>query len=238
MLLPEGRPVTASTATLADLLKAYGQTFKGCILVHRAEQGPASDGFVLMDNGTVLAAAFSSQGINLYQLDALHRMMALEGIESRVVALTDEEVQAAIRDVPGSAINVAAGRPGNPEAPGKPSAPPIAREKSEYDRILPMITALPGVLASALVADGLPVFQYGAADCEHIAAATEDIVRGGSRIAGELQLGGTEQIILETPGYKVIIAPVSDMFLCVLTRRDANLGLIRLNVRNMQTTLR
>jgi len=233
VLLPEGRQVTASTATLADLLKAYGQKFKGCILVHRAEQGPASDGFVLMDNGTVLAAAFSSQGINLYQLNALHRMMTLESIESKVVTLTDEEIQAAIRDAPGAAINAAAGRPGNPAAPGRPAAP-IAREKSEYDRILPMITALPGVLASALVADGLPVFQHGDADFEHIAAATEDMVRAGSRIAGELQLGGTEQIILETPGYKVIIAPVSDMFLCVLTRCDANLGLIRLNIRNMQ----
>jgi predicted regulator of Ras-like GTPase activity (Roadblock/LC7/MglB family) len=229
--LPEGRQMTESTATVADLLKEFGQQFKGCIFVHRPEQGPGSEGFILMDNGTVLAAALSTQGINLYQLNALHRMMTLEGIRSRVVEMTDDEIRAAIGDVPMAAINPATGARGRPAAP-------IVKEKAEYDHILPMITALPGVLASALVADGLPVFQHGDADFEHIAAATEDIVRAGSRITGELQLGATDQIILETPGYKVIIAPVSDMFLCVLTRCETNLGLIRLNIRNMQTRYR
>jgi predicted regulator of Ras-like GTPase activity (Roadblock/LC7/MglB family) len=62
------------------------------------------------------------------------------------------------------------------------------------------------------------------------------MVRTGARIAGELQLGAAEQIIIETPGYKVIIAPVSDMFLCVLARGETNLGLIRLNIRSAQNT--
>jgi predicted regulator of Ras-like GTPase activity (Roadblock/LC7/MglB family) len=34
----------------------------------------------------------------------------------------------------------------------------------------------------------------------------------------------------------VIIAPVSDMFLCVLARGETNLGLIRLNIRSTQNT--
>lgn len=92
------------------------------------------------------------------------------------------------------------------------------------------------MVAAALVADGLPVFQHGEADFEHIAAATEDMIRTGSRITRELQLGATDEIILETPGYKAIIAPVSDMFLCVLAKGDTNLGLIRLNIRNTQMT--
>jgi predicted regulator of Ras-like GTPase activity (Roadblock/LC7/MglB family) len=217
-----------STATVADLLKQYGQQFKGCICVYRQEQGTGSEGFILIDNGTVLAAALSSQGINLHQLDALYRMMALEGVTSKVFVMTDDQIRAVIREAPDAAINRAA------TVPAKQVA--LVKEKAEYDHILSLITSLPGVAAAAFVADGLPVFQLGKADFEHIAAATEDMVRTGARIAGELQLGMAEQIIIETPGYKVIIAPVSDMFLCVLARGETNLGLIRLNIRSTQDT--
>ncbi len=231
MILPEGRPVAESTATVSDLLKQYGQQFKGCVYVYRKEQGPASEGFILIDNGTVLAAALASQGINLHQIDALYRMMALDNVTSKVVELSDDEIRAAMREVPEAAIN------GTVAAPAKPVVP-VAKEKAEYDHILSLITSLPGVAAAAFVADGLPVFQQGKADFEHIAAATEDMVRTGGRIAGELQLGVAEQIIIETPGYKVIIAPVNDMFLCVLARGETNLGLIRLNIRSTQNTYR
>lgn len=231
MILPEGRPVAESTATVSDLLKQYGQQFKGCVCVYRKEQGPASEGFILIDNGTVLAAALTSQGINLHQIDALYRMMALDNVTSKVVELSDDEIRAAIREMPAAAIN------GTVTAPAK-LVVPVAKEKAEYDHILSLITSLPGVAAAAFVADGLPVFQHGKADFEHIAAATEDMVRTGGRIAGELQLGVAEQIIIETPGYKVIIAPVNDMFLCVLARGETNLGLIRLNIRSTQNTYR
>jgi len=221
--------VAESEASVADLLKDYGQQFKGCIYVYRHEQGPGSAGFILLDNGTVLAASLASQGINLYQLNALHRMMTLEGVRSKIVELSDDEIRTIIMEAPGAAVNVTPGAP-------KKQTPLIAKEKAEYDYILSLLTSLPGVLAAALVADGLPVFQHGEADFEHIAAATEDMVRAGSRITRELQLGATDEIILETPGYKAIIAPVSDMFLCVLAKGDTNLGLIRLNIRNTQMT--
>jgi predicted regulator of Ras-like GTPase activity (Roadblock/LC7/MglB family) len=229
MNLPDGRPVAESTATVADLLKDYSQQFKGCVYVYRHEQGPGSAGYILLDNGTVLAASLSSQGINLYQLNALHRMMALEDVRSKIVELFDDEIQTILRENPEAAINATTGVM-------KKQTPAIVKEKAEYDRILSLLTSLPGVMAAALVADGLPVFQHGDADFEHIAAATEDIIRAGSRITRELQLGATDEIILETPGYKAIIAPVSDMFLCVLTKGEANLGLIRLNIRNTQST--
>jgi predicted regulator of Ras-like GTPase activity (Roadblock/LC7/MglB family) len=177
----------------------------------------------------VLAAALSSQGINLHQLDALYRMMALEGVESKVFEMTDDQLLAAIREAPAAAINTAAGVQAK-------QALPVVKEKAEYDHILSLMVSLPGVVAVAFVADGLPVFQQGKTDFEHIAAATEDIMRTGARIAGELQLGTAEQIIIETQGYKVIIAPVSDMFLCILARADTNLGLIRLNIRSTQNT--
>lgn len=228
MNLPDGRLVAESTATVADLLKEYGQHFKGCICVYRQEQGPGKAGYILMDNGTVLAASLASQGVNLYQLNALQRMMTLKGIRSEMIELSDNELQTFISEAPEAAINATPGAL-------KKRAHPIAKEKAEYDHILSLLTSLPGVGAAALVADGLPVFQQGEADFEHIAAATEDMLRAGSRIAGELQLGTTDEIILETPGYKAIIAPVSDMLLCVLAKGDTNLGLIRMNIKNMQT---
>jgi len=137
--LPEGRPVAESTATVAELLKQYGQQFKGSICVYRPEQGPASEGYILIDNGTVLAAALSSQGINLHQLDALYRMMALDDVRSKIFELTDDQLMAAMREAPEAAINAAA-----VPVPAKPVVP-IAKEKAEYDHILSLITSLPGV---------------------------------------------------------------------------------------------
>lgn len=229
MNVPDRGRAVVPAVRVADLLKQYGQQFRGCIHVYRDEQGPGSEGFILIDEGTVLAAKLSDQGISLHQLDALHRMMTMEGISAKVVEMSDDQIKAALAEDPASAIRTAAG---NLEKP----APPVAKEKAEYDRILSLVNSLPGVAAAAFVVDGLPAFQQGKADFEHIAAATEDMARTGARIAGELQLGATEQIIVETPGYKVIIAPVGDMFLCVLARGEANLGLIRLNIRSMQNT--
>lgn len=229
MKLPGGERVAESTAGVADLLKEYGLSFKGSINVRKHEQGMVSEGYILLADGSILAAAYYSQGIHLYQMDALDRMMPLRGVAAEVLAMTDDEIRAAIDAAPESAIKG--------ERPADRPAAAASGPVGEYDRILSRMTSLPGVVAAALVADGLPVFQFGsAADFEHIAAATEDMVRAGSRIAAELQLGPADQIILETPVNKVIIAPVSDMFLCVLAGRDTNLGLIRLNVRDAQMT--
>ena len=246
MKLPTGTRLAESEASVADLLKQYGLNFKGSINVHSASHSLGGNGFILMDNGTVLAAAFTMLRITLYQFSAIDRMMALPGVRSEIVSLTEDEIRkvmtenqhAAIvaadgaRDEAGSAA-LAAGVPSTP-APQEPVAV-SAPGTGGYEQLISAFTAIPGVIGSALVAEGFPVYQQGSdVDFEHVAAATEDMVRAGTRIAGELQLGQTGQIILETPEYKVIIAPINDMFLCVLARTDTNLGLIRLNIRNAQ----
>ncbi len=120
---------------------------------------------------------------------------------------------------------------------GGPYAP--EPEPISYDVLLSTVAELPGVIAAALVLDGLPIYQQGQqVDFEHIAVATEDMVRSGTKIATELQLGSAEQIILETPSNKAVIAPIDDMFLCVLTTADANLGLVRLSIQNAQNSMR
>jgi len=217
----DGRDVAESTASVADLLKQYSLRFSGGIIVRH---GPAGEGFILTDDGTVLAAAFHDGSSVLRGMPALEHMLALKGAQSKVVEMSGEVVRATLEAAPETVIRAAAA----PEASA--TAAPGA-----YDRLLEQLTSLPGVTAAALVADGLSVYQRGSADFEHVAAATEDVVRRGSSIAAELGLGPADQIILETPGHKVTVAPISDMFLCVLARNDANLGLIRMNIRSAQS---
>ena len=251
MKLPLGRLVSESQASVADLLQQYGQNFKGSINVYQASRGLSSNGYIMVDNGTVLAAAYKMLSITLYQLSAMDRMMSLASTNSEIVAMADDEIQSFLNDYPHATIVNSIGEntektPATealsteiPTTPPAESGTKVAVQEPVsqigFEQLVATFTALPGVIGSALVADGFPVYQHGNdVDFEHVAAATEDMVRAGTRIATELQLGETGQIILETPEYKVIIAPINDMFLCVLTRSDTNLGLIRLNIRNVQ----
>lgn len=273
MKLPRGRLVAESSDTLAILLQQYSRKFQGVILVTKAGHGLGSNGYVLIENGTVMAAAYNLLNITLYQTTALDRMMSLNSIHTGIYEFTDDELRTAVNESR-QALIVAGGKvdttlqhtsqtppeiqPLTPVTPvvkatavydhsnittavlpelqsNIPAAESVPTMPTGFDKLLSSFNELPGVLGSALVADGFPVYQEGKdVDFEHVAAATEDMVRAGSRIAAELQLGDSNQIILETPDYKVVIAPISDMFLCVLTRADANLGLVRLNVKNAQ----
>ncbi len=47
-------------------------------------------------------------------------------------------------------------------------------------------------------------------------------------------MGVLGQINLEAGERKCIVAPYGDLFLCLLKRADANPGLIRLAIRNLQ----
>ena len=229
MKIPEGSFVAETEQPLSEALASYGQGFRGCIRV--MDDGKQSEGFVIVEGGKVLASAFTTMGITLYQMSALERMTALKGVRLRVCSYTEDEKRQAFASYPDSVIDGQwAG-----EAVEHPSEP----ERISYDALLATVARLPGVIAAALVIDGLPIYQQGQqVDFEHIAVATEDMVRSGTKIATELQLGSAEQIILETPSHKAVIAPISDMFLCVLTAADANLGLVRLGIKNLQANVR
>ena len=99
------------------------------------------------------------------------------------------------------------------------------------------IQKLPGVLAVIAFYEGFPVKSTGSGDFEQVAAAAEDFLRAGERLAREMKLGEFCQIILEAGEKKCIIAPYGDLFLCLITRADTNLGLIRLAIRNLQARI-
>jgi predicted regulator of Ras-like GTPase activity (Roadblock/LC7/MglB family) len=100
---------------------------------------------------------------------------------------------------------------------------------------LKKILSQPGVIAVSAFYEGFPVQSMGDADFEHVAASAEDFMRAGVRIAEDLQAGPLEQMILETAENKFIIAPCGDLFLCVFTTPDAQLGLIRVVIRSIQS---
>jgi predicted regulator of Ras-like GTPase activity (Roadblock/LC7/MglB family) len=233
--IPDGSFVAETDGPLPEVLKDYGHDFRGCIRVEKGENSRSSQGFILMEDGNVLASAFATLGITLYQMNALDRMMSLKDARLKIYSYSEEEKSMVFDTYPDSVIG---------DLPQKTEAleeAPAAPEPSRisYDVLLSMVTQLPGVMAAALVLDGLPIYQQGQhVDFEHIAVATEDMVRSGTKIATELQLGSAEQIILETPSNKVVIAPINDMFLCVLTAAEANLGLIRLSIKNAQNSMR
>lgn len=236
MKIPDGSFVAETDKSLPEVLKDYGHDFRGCIRVEKGEDGRSSEGFILIDDGNVLASAFATLGITLYQMNALDRMRSLKDVRFKIYSYSEEEKSKVFDSYPDSAIG---DLPQKAEAREEESPAVPEPGRISYDVLLSTVTQLPGVIAAALVVDGLPIYQQGQqVDFEHIAVATEDMVRSGTKIATELQLGSAEQIILETPSNKVVIAPINDMFLCVLTAANTNLGLVRLSIKNVQNSMR
>jgi len=237
--IPEGSFVAETEESIPVVLKKYGHDFRGCIHLTHGENGKGSEGFILVEDGNVLASAYSTLGIMLYQMNALDRMISSKDVRLTVHSYSEDEKYLVLEKYPDAAIGDVPPRPeAEKPAADKPEAE-AEGERISYDLLLSAVVQLPGVIATALVADGLPVYQQGEQiDFDHIAVATEDMVRSGARIASELQLGITDEIILETPSNKVVIAPINDMFLCVLTEANANLGLLRLSIKNAQNNTR
>ena len=92
-----------------------------------------------------------------------------------------------------------------------------------------------GVIAVSAFYEGFPVQSVGKADFEHIAALAEDLMRAGAKIAEEMEIGPLNQMILETPENKIIVAPCGDLFLCVFTTSGVNLGLVRILLKSIQS---
>lgn len=240
MKIPDGKFIAETEKPIPEALKEYGQDFRGCIYVRHNENGRSGEGFIIIEDGNVLASAYMTMGITLYQLNALERMMSLDEVKLRVYTYTDKDKAQVLAGYPDSVIG---GVPIKTDEREPEDADEIPAELEPisipYDMLLSTVAQLPGIIAVALVADGFPVYQQGQqVDFEHIAVATEDMVRLGTRISTELQLGTVDEIILETPSSKVVIAPINDMFLCVLTAADTNLGLVRLSIKNAQNNMR
>jgi len=103
------------------------------------------------------------------------------------------------------------------------------------DKRLEGIQRQPGVLAVLAFYEGFAVKSIGSGDFEQVAAAAEDFLRSGEKIISDMKMGALSQITLEAGEKKCIVVPYGDLFLCLLTSADVNLGLVRLMIRHIQS---
>ncbi|WP_292521180.1 roadblock/LC7 domain-containing protein [Methanoculleus sp.] len=219
-MLPDGVSLGRMQGPLAALA-SISPRFTGAVRI----DGPGGTGFLLVQSGSPYAAAFESiDGNLLLGGDEAHRyLLGRPSLDYELVAYTAGETEAA-REVSRRRGYLVNGDGATPAAP----AGPMSTESLEQ------VARQPGVIAVSVFHEGFALQSLGSADFEQVAAVAEDLLRAGTRITADMEMGRLSQVILETPAGKFIIAPYGDLFLCILAKPDANLGLIRLSIRGMQ----
>ncbi len=217
-MLPDGISLGRLQGPLAALA-SISPHFTGAMRI----DGPGGTGFVLAQGGNPYAAAFESIGKDLLLSgdEAYRHLLDRPSLNYELIAYTAEETGAA-REVSremGCMIG---------ENSATAGAAPMSAERLEQ------VARQPGVVAVSVFHEGFALQSLGSADFEQVAAVAEDLLRAGTRITGDMEMGSLAQVILETPAGKLIIAPYGDLSLCILAKPDANLGLIRLSIRGMQ----
>ncbi|MFA5266332.1 MAG: roadblock/LC7 domain-containing protein [Methanoregula sp.] len=216
--------------------------FRGAVEIRT----PAGTGFILVDEGRLQAAMFRTATDAYQGASALSCLTTDSGDEGAVQTFhlrryNDVEMERAVEICRDAGLLIPVAESPEPVA-GMPQAEPAehAREPSgtmpELDKSkLQKILSQPGVIAVSAFFEGFPVQSMGDADFEHVAASAEDFMRAGVKIAEEMKAGPLEQMILETADNKFIIAPCGDLFLCVFTTADTQLGLIRVVLKSIQS---
>jgi predicted regulator of Ras-like GTPase activity (Roadblock/LC7/MglB family) len=210
--------------------------FRGAIEIKTV----AGNGFILVEKGKLVAGYFRTSTDTFHGKTALAYMTLDSGDSDtakkfRLRKYNETEFVSALnicRET-GLLILDETHEPEVKESEKPPVAqvtPPNLLDRSKLKKIL----SQPGVIAVSAFFEGFPVQSIGDADFEHVAASAEDFMRAGTKIAEEMNIGQLEQMILETADNKFIIAPCGDLFLCVFTTADAQLGLIRVVLKSIQ----
>jgi len=109
------------------------------------------------------------------------------------------------------------------------------------ERILAELNKTTGVIGSFLVTeDGIIVasdFPQGM-EAEDVGALASSIINAASRATERMDQGHMEGLILETEKNKIFFRPSRVGYLVTITTRDANIGLIRVEMRNAVKQLR
>jgi predicted regulator of Ras-like GTPase activity (Roadblock/LC7/MglB family) len=199
-------------------------------------------GFILTEKGKLISAYFSSDQGTFRGREALsHMTLDSDGTEEQAFSLrryNPSEFSLAVRisgeeklllaDVPPESA------PEVPAVPAEAAPAPVNPSDLLDETRLRKIISQPGVIAVSAFFEGFPVQSIGDEDFEHVAASAEDFWRAGLKIAQEMKIGSLDQLILETAQNKFIIAPCGDLYLCILTTADAQLGLIRVVLKSIQ----
>jgi predicted regulator of Ras-like GTPase activity (Roadblock/LC7/MglB family) len=217
--------------------------FRGAVEIRTS----SGTGFILIDQGRLQAAMFHTATDSYKGQSALPFMNTDSGDTEavqmfRLHKYRDEEFARALTICSDSQLLIADEEMSRPATlPPQAMAAEKAKETSAVPSVfldqekLKKILSQPGVIAVSAFFEGFPVQSMGDADFEHVAASAEDFMRGGVRIAQDMNAGPLEQMILETAEHKFIIAPCGDLFLCVFTSADTQLGLIRVVLKSIQS---
>jgi predicted regulator of Ras-like GTPase activity (Roadblock/LC7/MglB family) len=240
MKLPAGAEGGVVINPQKEGMLQYLMAFKGAIMIDSGR----GKGFILTCNGTLVAAYFKDRHGIYRGESAVQNLMAAPGSDAGMPQQNfvmrvygDEEFTEALAlcTKGGLLIEPAVPQEDN-SAPPSTTAPESSRHTPTFleESTLTKIISQPGVIAVSAFYEGFPVQSLGEGDFEHVAARAEDFLRAGTRLAQDMNLGKPDQLILETAANKFIIAPCGDLFLCIITRADAQLGLMRVLIRSIQ----
>lgn len=217
-MLPEGRGVANFKGPYKELIEFTGEIIAGV-----SACGPNGEGYLLIEKGVPAIAQYNENGTELKGNDAVIFFREQPFFEYTVSSYTESELRTVITH----SIR-------NKWLVDHKSLPDEDLTTLSDDEKLDQILRQPGVIAVSSFYEGFPVNSRGNGDFEHVAAIAEDLLRAGAKISDDLEIGLLEQIILETPEGKCILAPFGDLYLVVLTSTGANLGLIRLAIKGVQ----
>lgn len=108
------------------------------------------------------------------------------------------------------------------------------------DEVLKKLKSIQGVIGVMIVeADGLLINSIvdSNIDPEAISGLCASVFRNSRSILTTTNLGDLEIAMLEADNGTLFIKRVEEVFLTVLTRKDINLGLIRLSIKNASKEL-
>jgi predicted regulator of Ras-like GTPase activity (Roadblock/LC7/MglB family) len=204
-------------------------TFRGAVEIDTQ----LGHGFILTDHGTLIAVYFKDMSGSFKGKTALEHMGSVQSDEVgyqqtfTLRSYNDDEFRNAVTICEQEGFLLAE------QKKGHVAQTPHLLDETKLKKIL----TLPGVIAISCFFEGFSVQSLGDADFEHVAAFGEDLLRAGIKITKEMDIGSLDQLILETETKKIIIAPCGDLFLCVFTQKDTQLGMLRMAIKNLQSNL-
>jgi len=220
MILPEGSIIGKFSGSLEDIIP-FTVPFLGVIHI----VGTKMEGLILIDKGKFIASYLKNDSGELKSNQAYEQLEIEKFLEFELRKYSAEEFALARNTSAIEGLLIALDENGKP----------LKQKKLSKGWNLEKIQNQPGVLSVAAFLDGFAIESAGKADFEQIAAVAEDLLGISKKIASDLNIEPLNQIILETPHGKFIIAPYGDINVCIFTESDANLGMIRMALRNLQS---
>jgi len=219
-MLPEWRSLAHMQCPLSELLE-----FAARLTVGAKISGFGGVGYLLVDKGTPIGAHFSDDFRQLKGDEALEYIQERPLLEYEIKIYNADEMNLAINHCAAQGWMI-------PDSSTRRK--PADTETLVTEETLLSIAKQRGVIVVSAFFEGFPVQSVGIGDFEYEAAIAEDLLRAGKKISDDLGIGPLDQMIIETPKGKYLIAPYHDLSLFVHATPDAHLGMIRLALKGIQ----